>query len=87
MDLIPTTRKEKLPKGFSYQINLEIHLPFMNIMKYQISVIGCGFVGLCLAVVCANRGVQVFAVDIDQVKINKLKAGQPTFSRMIENTK
>ena len=45
----------------------------------SISIIGCGFVGLCLAAVCANRGIRVFAVDIDEVKIKKLKVGQPIF--------
>lgn len=46
---------------------------------FKISVIGCGFVGLCLAVVAATRGVKVIAVDIDEQKINKIKSGQPTF--------
>ena len=46
---------------------------------YRISVVGCGFVGLCLAVVSANRGAKVIAVDIDESKVNRIKAGDPTF--------
>ena len=46
---------------------------------YRISVVGCGFVGLCLAVVSANRGAKVIAVDIDESKVNKIKFGDPTF--------
>jgi len=46
---------------------------------YRISVVGCGFVGLCLAVVSANRGAKAIAVDIDESKVNKIKSGDPTF--------
>jgi UDPglucose 6-dehydrogenase len=46
---------------------------------YRISIIGCGFVGLCLAVVSANKGVKIIAVDIDEAKVNKIKSGEPTF--------
>src|SRR5574342_1106500 len=46
---------------------------------YRISVVGCGFVGLCLAVVSAHRGAKVIAVDTDESKVNKIKSGNPTF--------
>lgn len=46
---------------------------------HKISVVGCGFVGLCLAVVSANKGSKVIAVDIDESKVNKIKSGEPTF--------
>jgi len=48
-------------------------------LKPNVSVIGCGFVGLCLAVILAKIGLRVFAVDTDKNKINKLKDGQPPF--------
>ena len=45
----------------------------------KISVIGCGFVGLCLAAYCAGKGSKVIVVDIDNEKIKKLKSGKPIF--------
>lgn len=45
----------------------------------SISVVGCGFVGLSLAVVAASKGVKVFAVDIDKEKIENLKKTEPPF--------
>lgn len=41
----------------------------------KISIIGCGFVGLCLAVVAATRGIKTIAVDNDFEKIKKIKSG------------
>ena len=45
----------------------------------KVSIIGCGFVGLSLAVCLAKTNVQVIAVDSDIKKSNKIKAGNPTF--------
>ncbi len=48
-------------------------------MNYKISVIGCGYVGLSLSVVCAKRGIVVYGVDNDIKKIDNLKRGIPPF--------
>ena len=56
----------------------------------SISIIGCGFVGLSLAVVAASKGVNVFAVDIDNEKIENLKKAEapfhePKFNQMLND--
>jgi UDPglucose 6-dehydrogenase len=60
-------------------------------VAFSIAVVGCGFVGLSLAVVSANKGIQVNAVDIDTVKIENLKLGivpffEPKLKKMIESS-
>jgi len=47
--------------------------------KPKISVIGLGFVGLCLAIVNANKGFETVGIDIDTDKLNNLKKGEPYF--------
>ena len=56
----------------------------------SVSIIGCGFVGLSLAVVAASKGVNVFAVDIDNEKIENLKKAEapfhePKFNQMLND--
>ena len=45
----------------------------------SISIIGCGFVGLSLAVFLANNGIKVIAVDVDKIKIKKIRHGVSPF--------
>ncbi len=40
-----------------------------------ISVIGLGYVGLPLALLCAEKGLEVYGIDIDTKKINLLQQG------------
>lgn len=47
--------------------------------EYKISVIGLGFVGLSLAVANARAGFDTVGVDMDDKKIDKLKACIPDF--------
>ena len=42
----------------------------------QIGIIGCGYVGLPLALRFADVGQRVMGFDLDQVKVDKLNAGQ-----------
>lgn len=42
----------------------------------KIIVVGTGFVGLCHAAVCSEYGHEVYAYDIDPVRINAYKTGQ-----------
>ena len=61
-------------------------------MTFSISVIGCGFVGLSFAAVCANKGIHVNAVDVDTDKINSLKQGivpffEPKLKEMIVSSR
>jgi len=44
----------------------------------SIAVVGTGYVGLTTAVCLADLGHQVAAVDIDEAKVAKLRAGEPT---------
>ena len=45
----------------------------------SISIIGSGFVGLCLAVVLSCRNFKVIACDVDKEKILKIKNGKSPF--------
>jgi len=45
----------------------------------SVSIIGCGYVGLCLAVVLSCRNFKVIAGDIDKEKILKIKNGNSPF--------
>jgi len=45
----------------------------------SVSIIGCGYVGLCLAVVLSCRNFKVIAGDIDKEKILKIKNGKSPF--------
>ena len=49
------------------------------VSRYRISVMGLGFVGLSLAVVNARNGFDTIGVDIDRMKIDRLRAGRPDF--------
>src|SRR5580658_1754700 len=42
----------------------------------QIGIIGCGYVGLPLALRFADVGQRVVRFDLDQAKVEKLNAGQ-----------
>ncbi|HEY9286581.1 MAG TPA: UDP-glucose/GDP-mannose dehydrogenase family protein, partial [Candidatus Dormibacteraeota bacterium] len=44
----------------------------------SIAVVGTGYVGLTTAVCLADLGHQVIGVDIDEDKVTRLKAGEPT---------
>jgi len=45
----------------------------------KLSFIGLGPVGLCAAVCFATRGYKVIASEIDKVKANQIKTGEPPF--------
>ena len=45
----------------------------------KISIVGCGFVGLCLAVVAAKKKSSVIAVDTDLNKIQSINSGKAPF--------
>jgi len=47
--------------------------------KPSISIFGLGRVGLCFAVCCANRGFHVLGVDVDEEKLDKIRAGEAPF--------
>ena len=44
----------------------------------KITVVGTGYVGLVTGTCLAETGNQVFCVDIDEKKVNKLRNGQIT---------
>lgn len=44
----------------------------------DISIIGCGYVGLVTGVALADIGHEVTCIDIDEKKIEKLRSGTPT---------
>ena len=45
----------------------------------KIVVVGLGYVGLPLALLAARKGYSVVGVDVDQVKIDLLRAGTAPF--------
>ena len=45
-------------------------------MKYDLSIIGLGYVGLPLALQFAKSGCRVLGLDIDPGKVNKIEAGR-----------
>ncbi|MFZ8792387.1 MAG: UDP-glucose dehydrogenase family protein, partial [Acidilobaceae archaeon] len=47
-------------------------------MSYRISIVGLGYVGLVHAVGFANLGYRVLGYDVDRVKVEKLRRGNPT---------
>ena len=47
-----------------------------NVLFMNISVIGTGYVGLVQGVILADFGLQVTCMDVDQKKIDRLKAGE-----------
>lgn len=48
----------------------------LELRTAHVGVIGLGYVGLPLAVTCAQRGLSVTGFDIDPPKIDKLRAGE-----------
>ena len=56
-------------------MSYETLLEKINSKTVVASVIGLGYVGLPLAIEMAKSGLQVIAIDIDKVKIQKLKNG------------
>ena len=56
-------------------MSYETLLEKINSKTVVTSVIGLGYVGLPLAIEMAKSGLQVIAIDIDKVKIQKLKNG------------
>jgi nucleotide sugar dehydrogenase len=51
----------------------------MESKKQTVCVIGLGYVGLPLALRCAERGYDVLGLDLDQSKIEKINNGQSPF--------
>ena len=47
--------------------------------KLSISIFGLGRVGLCFAVCCAERGFRTIGVDIDEEKLDMMRAGKAPF--------
>ncbi len=45
----------------------------------DLSVIGLGYVGLTTSVCLANRGFRIICFDVDQRKLNSIRAGEPPF--------
>ena len=45
----------------------------------KLSIIGTGYVGLVTGVCFAEKGHQVVCVDVDQGRIEKIKAGKVPF--------
>ena len=56
-------------------------------MQQAIGVIRVGWVGLVTATCFAERGHEVVAVDIDQAKIDGLRAGRVTLQELRELTR
>jgi len=50
-----------------------------KILKETVTVVGTGRVGLPLCLFIADKGYQVFGIDIDQEKINQIGKGQMPF--------
>ena len=42
-------------------------------LKYKVAIIGLGYVGLPLYLLCNEKKIDVFGYDIDKKKINQLK--------------
>jgi len=51
----------------------------MNGLPLNVTVIGCGYLGLTHAVCMADLGHQVLAIDIDEQKIAQAAMGEPPF--------
>ena len=47
--------------------------------RLSISIFGLGRVGLCFAVCCAERGFRTIGVDIDEEKLDMMRAGKAPF--------
>lgn len=50
-----------------------------NKKQKTVAIIGLGYVGLPLAIRCAEKGYKVFGVDLDDKKLAKIKKGQSPF--------
>ncbi len=47
--------------------------------KNKIAVVGLGYVGLPVALRCAEKGYPVIGIDLDEKKVKKIKAGRSPF--------
>ena len=47
-----------------------------NFSRKNVSIIGMGYVGLCLAASLSKLGTKVYCIDIDEDRINQLKKGE-----------
>ncbi len=56
--------------------------------KNKIAVIGLGYVGLPVALRCAEKGYSIIGIDLDEKKIKKIRAGRsPFLENFIEERK
>ena len=45
-------------------------------MQKSVAIVGLGYIGLPLACLCAEKGLDVYGVDIDKNKISLIKQGK-----------
>jgi UDP-N-acetyl-D-mannosaminuronic acid dehydrogenase len=58
-----------------------VHVP-ENLPDRSVAILGCGYVGLTLAVIMADAGFDVLGVEIRDDVLTKLKRGEPQFHEL-----
>ncbi len=51
-----------------------------NVSRQQVNIVGCGYVGLTLAVHLASKGIQVVGVEANQIKLDALQSRRCTIT-------
>jgi len=54
----------------------------INTKKISVGIIGLGYVGLPLSILCAKKGFKVYGFDIDESKIKKIKSNYSYIERI-----